>query len=113
MDGKSYVATVSEGGDLKAIAALNDSSMAGENDLGELSIEASKGGELIKASLTGTVVSISAELGQVVREGDSLLIMEAMKMETSIAAPRSGTVQDITVTPGDDVTIGAVLVILI
>ncbi len=113
VDGKSYVAEVSEGGDLKAIAALNDSSLASESEVGESSIEASKGGELIKASLAGTVVSISAEIGQVVEEGDSLMIMEAMKMETSIAAPRSGTVQDITVAPGDDVTIGAVLVRLL
>ena len=61
---------------------------------------------------TGNVVKVLVKAGQVVQEGDSLLIIEAMKMETSISAPRSGTVADIKVQSGDACAVGDSLVTL-
>ena len=69
-------------------------------------------GEPVSAPLAGNVVKVLVKTGQVVQEGDSLLIIEAMKMETSISAPRSGTVADIKVQSGDACAVGDSLVTL-
>jgi len=57
----------------------------------------------IPAPMPGLVVSVAVEVGQAVRRGDLLLTMEAMKMETAVAADRDGTVKRIVVGPGAEV----------
>jgi 3-methylcrotonyl-CoA carboxylase alpha subunit len=66
-------------------------------------------GELV-ARLPGTVVAVAAVEGQHVDAGTTLLVLEAMKMEHSIVAPRSGTVLKVRYAAGDRVTEGAVLI---
>lgn len=61
------------------------------------------GTEALRAPLQGTVISLSASVGQTVRRGEGLLVMEAMKMEHVIAAETSGVVREITVAEGETV----------
>ncbi len=112
VEGKSYVVKVSDGGDLNAIRALEEDAFNSEIVSSEVDSDASKNREIVRASLAGTVVSVSVEKDQAVVEGETLLIIEAMKMETSVAAPRSGTVIEIKVSDGDAITVGSELVSL-
>ncbi len=66
--------------------------------------------EAISAQLAGNIFKVNVEAGHQVEEGDVLLILEAMKMETPVTAPNSGVVQGIHVKEGDSVTVGAPLV---
>ena len=50
--------------------------------------------------------------GQVVQEGETVIILEAMKMETEVSAPASGTVASISVAEGDAVQVGDTLLVL-
>ncbi|MDV7145684.1 biotin/lipoyl-containing protein, partial [Tropicimonas sp. TH_r6] len=62
--------------------------------------------------LAGTVVSVDVSVGQKVSQGDTLLVLEAMKMNTNIGAPSDGTVTAVNVAAGATVTEGQVLVTL-
>ena len=62
--------------------------------------------------MAGTVYKIVAQPGQSVAEGETILILEAMKMEMTVGAPFSGTVHELLVKPGDQVTAGQLLATL-
>jgi len=64
----------------------------------------------IKAPMPGLILEISVVVGQVVKENDSLLILEAMKMENSFLSPRDGTIKSISVFLGDAVDKGQLLI---
>jgi biotin carboxyl carrier protein len=66
----------------------------------------------VKAELVGSVWKITTEPGAKVAEDDVLLILESMKMEISVTAPREGTVKEIRVKEKDVVKEGQVLVVL-
>ncbi|TEW52100.1 sodium-extruding oxaloacetate decarboxylase subunit alpha [Psychromonas algicola] len=66
---------------------------------------ASAEGEDVPAPLAGNIFKVLVNVGDHVEEGDVLIIMEAMKMETEIRAPKSGTVQAINIKEGDAVTV--------
>ncbi|PID45204.1 MAG: 3-methylcrotonyl-CoA carboxylase [Proteobacteria bacterium] len=66
----------------------------------------------LQAPMPGQVKIISTAVGETVEEGQSLMVMEAMKMELTLAAPRDGVVAEITVEAGDQVTDGTVLLTL-
>lgn len=70
----------------------------------------SKGSGHIKAPLPGTILQISVKEGDIVKSGDKLLIMEAMKMENNITADKEGKILAIKVKEGDSVMEGDVLV---
>ncbi|MBC7005459.1 sodium-extruding oxaloacetate decarboxylase subunit alpha [Photobacterium sp. BZF1] len=63
--------------------------------------------EELPAPLAGNIFKINVQPGQQVSEGDVLVILEAMKMETEVRAARSGTVQDLHVKEGDSVAVGS------
>ena len=67
-------------------------------------------GTPVKAPLPGVVTKILVEAGQAVKKGDTVLVLEAMKMENNITAENDGTVSGICVAPGDSVMEGATLV---
>jgi biotin carboxyl carrier protein len=73
---------------------------------------ASKGGGEVKAPLPGTIMEIKKKVGDEVKAGDTLLIMEAMKMENDINADKSGKISEIKVNNGDSVLEGDVLVVI-
>jgi len=58
------------------------------------------------------VVKTQVRPGQVVSEGESIVILEAMKMETSVSAPSAGTIVEVRVQAGDNCAVGDVLVTL-
>ncbi|MDD2420745.1 MAG: biotin/lipoyl-binding protein [Heliobacteriaceae bacterium] len=70
------------------------------------------GGEGLKAPMPGTILGVKCEVGQQVKVGDVLIILEAMKMENELQADRDGVVQDIRVQKGQAVNAGEVLVII-
>jgi 3-methylcrotonyl-CoA carboxylase alpha subunit len=59
--------------------------------------------------MPGKVVSFAVKVGDVVTKGQPLAVMDAMKMEHTIAAPADGTVAELLYAPGDQVTEGAEL----
>lgn len=67
------------------------------------SASSSKVIDSIKAPMPGIIIGIKAEKGQIVKEGDPLLILEAMKMENAILCPRDTVIKEIYVTVGDTV----------
>jgi biotin carboxyl carrier protein len=64
----------------------------------------------IKAPMPGLILSINVKVGQEVKEGESLLILEAMKMENSISSPKDGVVKSIQVKNGKTVEKGTLLI---
>ncbi|MBJ2166332.1 MAG: acetyl-CoA carboxylase biotin carboxyl carrier protein subunit [Muribaculaceae bacterium] len=70
------------------------------------------GTESIKAPLPGVVLSIPVKVGDTVKASDTVLVLEAMKMENAIHAGRDGRVASINVNSGDSVLEGAVLLTL-
>lgn len=66
--------------------------------------EDEKNATLITAALPGTVLAVNVREGQSVRRGDTLLILESMKMENAITAPIDGIVGDVAVSVGSYVT---------
>jgi 3-methylcrotonyl-CoA carboxylase alpha subunit len=83
-----------------AIVSLDLLAHAGESE--------AEGGRLT-APMPGKVVSIAVKAGDRVSKGQALAVMEAMKMEHTIAAPADGTVTEVLYAPGDQVAEGAEL----
>lgn len=63
----------------------------------------------IKASVPGKVIAVEASVGQSVKAGDNIVILESMKMEIPVVAPQDGTIASIDVSQGNEVENGAVL----
>jgi acetyl-CoA/propionyl-CoA carboxylase biotin carboxyl carrier protein len=62
--------------------------------------------------MPGTVVSVLADVGDRIEQGDALLVMEAMKMELIIRAPHAGVVEAVSVTAGQAVEVDQVLAVV-
>ena len=60
-------------------------------------------GDPIKSPMPGTILDVRASVNQAVKQGDILFILEAMKMENEIVAPRDGTITSVTVNKGASV----------
>ena len=70
------------------------------------------GGIKVAAGAAGKVFKVEASVGQKVSKGDTVIILEAMKMEIPVVAPEDGTVASIDVAVGDAVEAGAVMATL-
>ena len=66
----------------------------------------------VEAPMQGLVISVDVSLGQKVKAGETLILLEAMKMENPIVAPIDGTVEGIHISKGDTVETGALLISL-
>lgn len=66
----------------------------------------------VEAGAAGKVFKIEANVGQAVKRGDAVVVIEAMKMEIPVVAPEDGTVASIDVAVGDAIEAGAVLATL-
>jgi pyruvate carboxylase subunit B len=97
VNGKTYQVDVAEGAS-GAHAVPSDKDQAATAD--------AKG---IKAPMPGAVVRLACQVGDSVRSGDEIVVLEAMKMEVPIKAPCDGTVSSISVAQGDQVTSGQIL----
>lgn len=69
-------------------------------------------GEKVTAPMPGNIVRVDVKQGDVVKSGQILVILEAMKMQNEIVAPRAGTVAQVVVSTGEKVDTGAALVVL-
>lgn len=69
-------------------------------------------GGAIAAPMPGTILSVAVEVGTIVTKGQTLLVLEAMKMENEIQAPSDGTVQELNVSQGLSVNAGDTLIVL-
>ena len=70
------------------------------------------GGETVTSPMPGNIIDVKVQNGAAVKQGDVLLILEAMKMENEIVAPCNGTVASVNVTKGSSVETGAVLCVI-
>ncbi len=75
--------------------------------------EAALGGDAVKAPMPGKVLAVTAKPGADVKRGETLAVLEAMKMEHSLAAPRDGTVESVHAAAGQQVAEGDLLVTLV
>jgi biotin carboxyl carrier protein len=80
------------------------------NKPGEGQIKKSAGGVSVKAPLPGTIIKLNVAVGDTINNGDTLLVMEAMKMENNVLAENAGTVKAIKVNVGDAVLQDDVLI---
>ena len=69
-------------------------------------------GNAIKTPLPGVIIDVKVSVGDNVKKGDTVVVLEAMKMENNINADRDGKVVAVEVAKGDTVADGAVLVVL-
>lgn len=107
LENEEYTVTVNSGGELTGIVPLSG---ATGNDVSARG--ASIDGSPVKAPLAGNIFRVLVTHGQQVAEGDTLLVLEAMKMETQVSAPSAGTIVSVNVNEGDVVAVGDVLLTL-
>ena len=97
VNGKAYTVEVAEGGQLADVRPAAAPAAAPA---------AVASGDTVNAALAGNIFKVHAKVGDVVSEGDALLVVEAMKMETEVIAPRNGTITQVIVAEGDVVAVG-------
>lgn len=107
VEGKSYTVTVNNGGDITGIVPPTGGASASAAP-----VAASAGGEPFPAPLAGNIFKVLVEPGDEVEEGETMIILEAMKMETSISAPRTCVIAEVLAKEGDAVAVGDTLVTL-
>jgi len=110
--GNSYVVQVSAGGDITSMQSASAQSASSAPVAGAPSAAPIGDAEDVNAPLSGTIWKVLVSPNQQINEGDTLIILEAMKMETEIKAARSGTVANVSVKEGDSVTVGQALLSL-
>lgn len=69
-------------------------------------------GEPVNTPMPGTILQVSVSVGQAVKKGDVLVVLEAMKMENEITSPKDGTVTQVAAKLGTTVDTGALLVVI-
>ena len=105
VNGKDYVVAVSEGGEISQIQPQGGAAAAPAASA-SAPAPATGEGEPVAAPLGGNIFKVLVSPGDVVEDGEVLIILEAMKMETEIRAPKAGTVGEIFVKVGDSVAVG-------
>jgi oxaloacetate decarboxylase (Na+ extruding) subunit alpha len=110
VDGNEYVVKVNEGGDVTHLAPINGAPMTmGGSASGSAAPVAAGGGEPVASPLAGNLFKVLIQAGDHVEEGDLVIILEAMKMETEIRAPKTGTIGSVTAKEGNAVKVGDTL----
>lgn len=105
VNGQNYVVQVTEGGDISAVAPAAAAPAAAP-------AAPAGNAEPVAAPLAGNIWKVQVAPGQAIQEGDVLVILEAMKMETEVRAARAGTVSSVDVKEGDAVQVGDSLLTL-
>ncbi len=110
--GQQYVVQVEEGGDLSNItpvAAHPTAPLA----VASSPVAPAGAGTPVTAPLAGNIFKVNFSAGQHVQEGDVIIILEAMKMETEVRAFQSGVVESVSVKEGDSVAVGDILLTVV
>jgi len=100
VNGKTFTVEVAESGQLASVSAAPP----------PVASQPAASGAPVNAVLAGNIFKVHVAPGVTVNAGDPLLVVEAMKMETAVVAPRAGTVTDVFVQEGDAVSVGDALV---
>jgi oxaloacetate decarboxylase alpha subunit len=109
IDGNEYVVKVNEGGDVTNLAPVNGAPMSIGGASSTAAPVAAGGGDPITSPLAGNIWKVLVQPGDEVAEGDVVLILEAMKMETEIRAPKDGTIGSVSAKEGTAVKVGDTL----
>ena len=109
VNGNVYDVTVEENGAVSAPAAAPRRAAA---PAAEPAAAAGAGSVKIEAGAAGKVFKLEKSVGDAVKKGDSIMVLEIMKMETPVVATQDGTVASINVSVGDMVEAGALLATL-
>lgn len=110
VNGTAYSVTVEEGtGSAAPVAAAPVAAPKAAPAPKAAAPAAAAGGTTVSASVPGKVFKVEASVGQAVKAGDNIIILEAMKMEIPVVAPVDGTIASINVAVGDAVENGDVL----
>ena len=112
VDGRVYRVEVAPSGTLTSVTPASGSQTQAQPQTNSAAPSDSNSSQSIDAPLAGNVFKILVRNGDSVSEGDVVMILEAMKMETEIRSAYTGTVTDITVSEGDAVTSGQPLILL-
>ncbi|WP_375194073.1 sodium-extruding oxaloacetate decarboxylase subunit alpha [Marinobacter sp.] len=102
VNGKKYVVAVSEGGEISQIQGEGGAASAPAGS--STPAPAAGEGEPVVAPLGGNIFKVLVSPGDTVEEGDVLIILEAMKMETEVRAPKAGTIGEVFIKVGDAVS---------
>ncbi|WP_416141988.1 acetyl-CoA carboxylase biotin carboxyl carrier protein subunit [Hydrogenophaga sp.] len=105
---RQTVQTWQQGEIVHIFCALGATQITEIDALAHAGVAAADGGRLT-APMPGKVLSFAVKAGDVIKKGQPLAVMEAMKMEHTIAAPADGTVAELLYAPGDQVSEGAEL----
>ena len=114
VNGNVYDVTVEENGAATpaAAAAPRKAAPAPKAPAAAPKAAGAAGGIKVEAGAAGKVFKVEASVGQKVSKGDTVIILEAVKMEIPVVAPEDGTVASIDVAVGDAVEAGAVMATL-
>ena len=112
VDGRVYRVEVAPSGTLTSVTPASGSQTQAQPQTNSAAPSDSNSSQSIDAPLAGNVFKVLVRNGDSVSEGDVVMILEAMKMETEIRSAFTGTVTDITVGEGDAVTSGQPLILL-
>ena len=115
VNGNVYDVVVEEGASTGAVAAAPKVAPKAAPKAAPAAAPKAAGGAgsiKIEAGAAGKVFKVEAKVGQAVKAGDAVVILEAMKMEIPVVAPQDGTVASIDVAVGDPVEAGATLATL-
>ncbi|MBC7192381.1 sodium-extruding oxaloacetate decarboxylase subunit alpha [Marinobacter sp.] len=104
VNGKKFVVAVSEGGEITQIQGEGGAASAPAASGGSAPAPAAGEGEPLVAPLGGNIFKVHVSPGDAVEEGDVLIILEAMKMETEVRAPKAGTIGEVFIKVGDAVS---------
>ena len=110
VNGKNYAVKLESGS--KATVNGKSYDIAVKTGIETKSASSSGDGEVVKAALPGNVLRLEVSEGDEIAEGDVLLVVEAMKMETEIKSPKAGVVKSIEVAQGDKIVTGQDLVVI-
>ena len=110
VDGREYTVKVSDGGDVTGIKALGQSAGAAEPN--PPVVHNPSQSTPIPAPLAGNIFKVLVKPGDRVTEGQKIMVLEAMKMETDVSSPEAGIVTEMAVKEGDAVTVGQTLLSL-
>jgi oxaloacetate decarboxylase alpha subunit len=107
VDGHAYSVTVAPDGSIDQVLPANVAPAAAP-------VAGGNGpGQPVPSPLAGTIFKVNVAEGQVVRSGDVVMVLEAMKMETEVRSPADGTVRSVAVKEGDAVQVGDTLLSLV
>ena len=112
VNGNVYDVVVEEGASTGAPVAAPAAPKAAPKPAAAPAASGAAGSVRVEAGAAGKVFAVEAKVGQAVKAGDTVVVLEAMKMEIPVVAPQDGTIATVDVSVGDPVEAGALLATL-